>query len=268
VARRRGAPPRGRGAGRGRAKEAEPAAPPQPPIWERIILSRNFRRVVGITFVAAAIAILVMLVGPGAVTAGAGKAAIFVVAQGESLTQTVTRAVASSIQSEGRRLWNETPTPRPTRLPTAMPLPTATPLPTPPPPRRELSTPVGATTIKPQTPAKPGVAAPVSELPVSDALASQREYFEILSNRDVRRALQYWAPTAAPEARSVLDSAADRQERYIVRNLTPRPAPLAGVLNVVVDLEITDGTGRVISTQHVYQWQITEGQWYITGRLQ
>src|SRR5260221_13507305 len=42
----------------------EEEAPAGPPAWERIILSRSFRLVVGATVGAAAIAVIVFLVGP------------------------------------------------------------------------------------------------------------------------------------------------------------------------------------------------------------
>src|SRR5438309_919478 len=70
-------PPPGRGRGRPAPPPAEDEfdeelAPAEPPVWERIILSRSFRVVVIATVLSAAIAVITFLIGPATITRGAG----------------------------------------------------------------------------------------------------------------------------------------------------------------------------------------------------
>jgi hypothetical protein len=94
------------------------------------------------------------------------------------------------------------------------------------------------------------------------------EYFKIVSEGDVRRALQYWAPEAAPEARSALDAAVARGEKYTVRAINLRPQPQFSAVEVVADLEVTSADGRSAAVQQRYQWRFIDNQWFITARLQ
>lgn len=266
---RRRPPPRGRGAARGRA--AEPGAPPPPkprPFWERVILSRGFRVVVGATLASAAIAIAILVVGPVTIGGATGAALAFVASQTGRLGQLSSVAIASAIQDEGRKLWAETATPLPSPTPRNTPLPTSTPFPTPPPPRRQLTTPVAQAPEKPAAVGGPAVKAPPLQLPIEDAVSATREYFQILGGGEVRRAMQYWAPDAAPEARSALDASVDRGERYEVRKVTPRQLPGLSAVDMVVEMEITEKDGKKTVTEQRYQWRLIEGQWYITSRLQ
>jgi hypothetical protein len=266
-------PPRG---GRGRAPEPaeeEELLPPEPPFWERIILSRTFRLLVFATFASAGLALVTFAVGLQTIGAAAGDAFDFTKRQAGRLTELGSIAIADSIQDEGRRLWVETATPLPTAEPTATALPTSTPFPTPAPPRRQITTPTPPFGTKPQAPAAPGkpgeAAAPKpAPLPIDAAVTSTTEYFEILSGGDVRRALQYWAPDSIPEARSALDAAAARGEKYVVRNTRPQPLPQIGGVDVTVDLDVTDANGKVTAAQHRYQWRLIDNQWFITTRLQ
>lgn len=265
-------PPRG---GRARAEptEEEELLPPEPPFWERVILSKTFRLVVGATFASAAIAVLAVVVGPATMTAALGSAVDFTQRQSGRLVEAGSVAIAQSIEDEGRRLWAETATPLPTALPTATALPTPTPFPTPPPPRRTITTPTppfgAAKPAEPAKPGKPGTAPPPpAALPIDAAIASTQEYFDVLSGGDVRRALQYWAPDSAPEARSALDAAVARGEKYVVRNTTPRALPQIGGVDITVDIDVSDPSGKTIAAQHRYQWRLFDNQWYITTRLQ
>src|SRR5439155_16711572 len=134
----RGRPPPGRRPPPQQVEEDdfEEEVPAGPPLWERIILAKGFRLVVGGTFVAAALAVLVFLIGPGSVAGGLGAFGGFVGRQTGRLSSLGAVAVAGAIQDEGRKLWVETATPLPTATAAATPEPTWTPLPTPAPPRR------------------------------------------------------------------------------------------------------------------------------------
>src|SRR5437867_2565797 len=68
------------------------------PFWERIILSKSFRLVVGSTFAAAAIAVLVFLIGPANVSRGVGYISSVVSRQSGRLSGLAASAIASSIQ--------------------------------------------------------------------------------------------------------------------------------------------------------------------------
>ena len=267
-------PPRG---GRGRAPEPteeEELLPPEPPFWERLILSRTFRLLAFATFASAGIALLTFAVGIQTMGAAAGSAVDFARRQSGRLVGMGSIAIADTIQEEGRRLWVETATPLPTPEPTSTPLPTSTPFPTPPPPRRAITTPTppfGSKPAQPAAPAKPGEAAapkPAAPLPIEAAVSSTAEYFEILSGGDVRRALQYWTPDSVPEARSALDAAAARGDKYVVRNTRPQPLPQIGGVDITVDLDVTDPSGKTTAAQHRYQWRLIDNQWFITTRLQ
>ncbi len=95
-----------------------------------------------------------------------------------------------------------------------------------------------------------------------------REYFEIVGMGDVRRALQYWMPDAAPEARSALDAAIARGEKYVVTNLQPRAIAALGGAEITVDLDVTTDVGLTTTVQQRYQWRFLENQWFISARLQ
>jgi hypothetical protein len=247
-------------------EEIEEELPPQPPIWERIILSKTFRLVVGTTFAAAAIAVLIFLIGPANISRTVGAAAQFAARQSGRVGGLASVAIASSIQEEGRKLWVETKTPLPTPTVTATPLPSPTEFPTPPPPRRAVDLPP----TPPSKPLKPGdplsKPSPGPQLPFDAAVNSQREYLEIVSTGDVRRALQYWAPDANPEARSALDAAIARGDKYTVKAANLRPLPTGA--EITVDMDVTDKDGKTLPVQHRYQWRFFENQWFITARLQ
>lgn len=265
----RGRPPPGRRPPPPRDFEDEEEVPAGPPLWERVILSKTFRLVVGATFGIAALVVLAFLVGPANVSRTAGSAVGFVGRQANRLGTVGAVAVAGSIQDTGRRLWVETATPLPTPLPTATPEPTWTPLPTPAPPRRVVTPPASPAPGKPLQPGQPQTAGTKpAPLPIDDVQNAMREYFDVLNTGDVRRALQYWSNQAAPEARSALDAAQARGERYLVRNVQARPLPQIAGADVVVDVEVTDNTGKTISSQQRYQWRYVENQWFITTRLQ
>lgn len=224
---------------------------------------------VGATFSAAAIAVLVLVVGPGNISHAAGNIGGFVLRQTARVGALGSVAIAGAIRTEGRRLWVETATPLPTATATATPEPTWTPLPTPLPPRRIPPTPV------PQAPAKSGQALPPQQkpgappaLPFDDAAASMREYFEVINSGNVRRALQYWAPEAAPEARSALDAIVARGDKYTVRQVQLQPSAQIRGAEITVDLEITEPSGQTLVTQQRYMWRYVDNQWYITTRLQ
>jgi hypothetical protein len=278
-ARRRPPPPGARRPppGRGRGRPAPPPeeddydeelAPAEPPVWERIILSKSFRLVVGATFAAAALAVLVFLIGPGNITRGIGYAAAVVGRQSNRLGGLAAITIAGTIQNEGRQLWAMTATPLPTGTPTATPEPTATPLPTPPPPRRSIELPPTPPS-KPVAPGQPQTKPPAPPaLPFEAAQSSMREYFQVVSDGDVRRAMQYWSPDAAPEARSALDAAVARGEHYEIKNMNVRPLGASGAAEVVSDIEVTDSSGKATTVQQRYQWRFADNQWFITARLQ
>ena len=265
----RGRPPPGRRPPPPEPDEEE-EVPSGPPLWERVILSKSFRLVVGATFGIAALAVLVFLIGPANISRYAGSAGGFVGRQTGRLSAVGAVAVASGINDEGRRLWVETATPLPTPLPTATPEPTWTPLPTPLPPRRVV-TPIdqAAAPGKPLQPGQPATkGSQPPPLPIDDVQNAMREYYDVLNTGDVRRALQYWSNDAAPEARSALDAAQARGEKYLVRNVQARPLPQIAGADVVVDVEVTDNSGKTITAQQRYQWRYVENQWFITTRLQ
>ncbi|HEY3107351.1 MAG TPA: hypothetical protein VGL23_01265, partial [Chloroflexota bacterium] len=191
----------------------------EPPLWERLILSKAFRLLVGATFAAAAIAVLAFLVGPANISRAVGYGGAVVGRQSGRLGGLAAGTVAVMIQDEGRRLWVETATPLASAL--ATPPPTATPFPTPPPPRRPIEL-APTPPSKPLQPGQPQSKPPPPQLPYEAAQSSMVEYFKIVSDGDVRRALQYWAPEAAPEARSALDAAVARGEKYTVRAINLR----------------------------------------------
>jgi hypothetical protein len=248
--------------------ELEEEAPVGPPFWERVILSKGFRLIVGATFGIAALAVLTFLIGPATIGQVVGSSTGFVGRQVGRLGALGAVAIAGTINEEGRRLWVETATPLPTPLPTATPEPTWTPLPTPAPPRRVL-TPAPAAPGKPVQPGQPQTkGAPPPQLPIDDAQNSMREYYDVLNTGDVRRALQYWIADAAPEARSALDAAQARGEKYLVRNVQVRPLPQISGADAVVEVEVTDNTGKTVLAQQRFQWRYVENQWFITTRLQ
>jgi hypothetical protein len=267
-----GRPPPGRGRGRPpEPAEEEELLPPEPPFWERVILSRTFRLILAATFASAALALLTYAVGMQTMASAVGSAIDFASRQSGRVAGLGSIAIADAIEEEGRRLWVETATPLPSPEPTSTALPSSTPFPTPPPPRRAITTPTppfGAKPAQPAAPLKPGAAASPVALPIDAAVTSMAEYFEILSSGDVRRALQYWAPDSLPEARSALDAAAARGDTYVVRNTRPQPLPQIGGVDVTVDLDVTDSSGKTIAAQHRYQWRLIDSQWFITTRLQ
>jgi hypothetical protein len=223
------------------------------------------------TLASAALALITFAVGMQTMAAALGSAVDFASRQSGRVAGLGAVAIADAIEDEGRRLWVETATPLPTPEPTATALPTSTPFPTPPPPRRAITTPTppfGAKPAQPAAPLKPGAATTPAPLPVDAAITSTAEYFEILSGGDVRRALQYWAPDSLPEARSALDAAAARGDKYVVRNTRPQPLPQIGGVDIIVDLDVTDSSGNTTAAQHRYQWRLIDNQWFITTRLQ
>ena len=248
--------------------EEEEYVPDGPPVWERVILSRTFRLVVGATVIAAALAVIVFLIGPANISRAAGMGTNFVTRQSGRVTEVVAVAIANGINTEGRRLWVETATPLPTATATSTPEPTFTPFPTPPPPRRIIEQPTQVPS-KPIAPGQPALKAPQPPpLPLDDALASQREYLQIVSDGDVRRALQYWTPEAAPEARSALDATVARGDKYVVKNIAQRPLPQINGVEQTVDIEVNDSSGKTTNVQQRYHWRFFENQWFITARLQ
>jgi hypothetical protein len=223
---------------------------------------------VGGTFAAAALAVLVFVVGAGNVAGGLSSFSGFVGRQTGRLSTLGAVAIAGAIQDEGRRLWIETATPLPTATATATPEPTWTPLPTPAPPRR-IITPIPTPAGRPIQPAQPQTkGSQPPPLPLDDAQNSMREYYDVLNTGDVRRALQYWAPDAAPEARSALDAAIARGEQYTVREVQLQPLPQISGANITVDLEVQDSSGKTSTVQQRYQWRFMDSQWFITTRLQ
>ena len=231
------------------------------------MLSTGFRLVVGAMLASAALAVLIFLIGPRALSLAANAATSFATQQSLRLGGVGATWIADGVREEGRRLWVETATPL-TGPPTQTPVPAATLVPTPP-PRRSIATPT------PPFPAKPGQTAPPQRnpgapppLPIDAVITSTQEYFEILSSGDARRALQYWAPDSAPEARSALEATVARGESYRIKNVTPRPLPGISGADVTVDLEIVDANGNTLPAQQRYQWRVIDNQWYITTRLQ
>ena len=249
-------------------EEEIPIASPAPPVWERMILSRTFKMIVMGVFAAAFLSVVVYLIGPTTVNASLGNMGGYLGRNTGRLGTTASNAIAVSINDEGRRIWVETATPLATFTPTATPEPTATTFPTPPPPRRAVSIatqPAGP----PPAPGQPRIKPPnPPPFPIDDAVNSMREYFEIVATGDVRRALQYWMPDAAPEARSALDAAIARREKYVITNLQPRPLAAAGGAEITVDLEVTTDVGLTTTVQHRYQWRFLDSQWFISARLQ
>src|SRR5687768_12270308 len=69
--------------GRGPAPRARQfdEEPPEAPFWERVVLSGTFRFVVGATLASAALAVLVFLIGPGALGLAASTATSFATRQ-------------------------------------------------------------------------------------------------------------------------------------------------------------------------------------------
>lgn len=187
--------------------------------------------------------------------------------QGGRLGGLASGSIAVMIQDEGRRLWVETATPLASATPLPTPLPSATPFPTPLPPRRPIEL-APTPPSKPVAPGQPQTKPPAPQLPYDAAQTSMAEYFKVVSDGDVRRALQYWAPDAAPEARSALDAAIARGEKYVVRAINLRPMPQIGGVEVVADVEVTGAEGRTATVQQRYQWRFIDNQWYITARLQ
>src|SRR4051794_8437695 len=124
---RRPPPPRARRPAPGRRRpppepdeyEDEELESDEPAAWERVILSRTFRLVVGATFAAAAIAVLVFLIGPANISRSTAYAGAVVGRQGGRIGGLASGAVAAGIQQEGRRLWVETAPPLPSATPTA-----------------------------------------------------------------------------------------------------------------------------------------------------
>lgn len=206
-----------------REEPVEEELPPQPPVWERIILSKTFRLVVGTTFAAAAIAVLIFLIGPGNISRTVGAAAQWTARSSLRVGGLASVAIAGAIQEEGRRLWIETATPLPTPTVTSTPLPTATPFPTALPPRRAIELPPTPPS-KPLKPGEPQIKPPPGpQLPIDDAVNSMKEYLKIVGDGDARRALQYWGgPISSP--RPVLPS---MPRSLAVRNTTSRPSPHA-----------------------------------------
>jgi hypothetical protein len=240
--------------------------PDEPPAWERVILSRTFRLVVGATFGAAAIAVVVFMIGPANISRALGYAGAVVSRQSGRMGGAASIAIASAIQDEGRRLWVETATPLATATALATPEPSPTPFPTAPPPRRAIEPPTPPS--KPLAPGQPQSKPPAPQLPFDAAQSSMAEYFKVVSDGDARRALQYWAPEAAPEARSALDAAIARGEKYTVRAINLRPLPLINGVEVIADVDVTNAEGRTVSVQQRYQWRFVDSQWFITARLQ
>jgi hypothetical protein len=263
----RGRPPPARERTRGRpAPGPSGELAPEPPFWERVVLSGAFRLIVGAALASAALAVLIFLIGPVALGLAASGATSFATRQSSRVGAVGSAWVAEAVREEGRHLWIETATPLP--APPATATPPATPFPTPP-PRRSVATPTPPFPAKPGQPAPPlRQPGPAPALPVDAAIGSTQEYFEILSSGDARRALQYWAPEATPEARSALDAAVARGESYRIKNVTPRALPQINGADITVDLEITDANGNTIPAQHRYQWRVIDNQWYITTRLQ
>src|SRR5687767_11566980 len=116
----RGRPPPGRGrppAGRGRPppeqfeEEEELDVPQGPPLWERAILSRTFKLVVGITCAFAAVAILMLLLGPAVVFGAIGSGVGFAGRTAARVGGMASVVIADSVGQEARRLWVETPAP-------------------------------------------------------------------------------------------------------------------------------------------------------------
>src|SRR3989442_12423821 len=120
----------------------------EPPLWERLILSKAFRLLVGATFAAAAIAVLVFLVGPANISRAVAYGGTVVGRQSGRLGGLAAGTIPVMIQDQGRRLWGEPATPLASATPLATPLPTAPPFPTPPPPRRPIE-------LAPTPPSKP-----------------------------------------------------------------------------------------------------------------
>src|SRR5687768_4749785 len=107
-----GRPPPGRGRGRAPAEEEE-LLPPEPPFWERVILSRTFRLILAATFASAALALITFAVGMQTMAAALGSAVDFTSRQSGRVAELGTVAIADAIEDEGRRLWVETATPLP-----------------------------------------------------------------------------------------------------------------------------------------------------------
>jgi hypothetical protein len=239
----------------------------EPPAWERVILSKSFRLVVGATFAAAAIAVIVFLVGPANISRAVAYGGAVVGRQGGRLGGLASGSIAVMIQDEGRRLWVETATPLPSATPLPTPLPTLTPFPTPPPPRRPIEL-VPTPPSKPLAPGQPQSKPPAPQLPFDAAQSAMTEYFKILSDGDARRALQYWTPEAAPEARSAIDAAIARGEKYTVHAISLRPLPQINGVEVAAEVEVVNADGRSATVQQRFQWRFIDNQWYITARLQ
>jgi hypothetical protein len=247
--------------------EDEELGPGEAPLWERVLLSKTFRLVVGATFAAAAIAVVVFLVGPATISRAVAYGGTVVGRQGGRLGGLASGSIAVMIQDEGRRLWVETATPLPSATPLPTPLPSATPFPTPPPPRRPIEL-APTPPSKPLAPGQPQSKPAAPQLPFDAAQSAMTEYFKVVSDGDARRALQYWTPEAAPEARSALDAAIARGEKYTVRAISLRPLPQINGVEVTAEVEVVNAEGRTATVPHRYQWRFIDNQWYITARLQ
>ena len=251
---------RGRGA-RGRRTSRPP--------WERFILSRSFRLVVGATFAVAAIAVLIFLVGPATISRAldvGGRLhrppgrAVGGWRPARSRARSRTRAAASG--SRRPRRWRarpRPPTPAADRDAVPDPAAAATADRARPDPAVDSRSQPGQPQTKPRR-----AAAAVRRRARLDAPSTSRS----CSDGDVRRALQYWAPDAAPEARSALDAAIARGEKYTVRAINLRPMPQIGGVEVVADVEVTDTDRPDRDRPAALPVAVIDNQWFITARLQ